>query len=72
MLEQITNTKVDSFKVLGKGKYTVMIGGKVLIQIVRGDITKEKSDAVTNAANSRLLLGAGVAGAIRAAGGDSI
>jgi O-acetyl-ADP-ribose deacetylase (regulator of RNase III) len=42
------------------------------ITIVEGDITEQAVDAIVNAANSRLQLGAGVAGAIRAKGGPSI
>lgn len=42
------------------------------IVLCEGDITQEEVDAVVNAANSELRLGAGVAGAIRARGGPSI
>jgi O-acetyl-ADP-ribose deacetylase (regulator of RNase III) len=42
------------------------------IRIVEGDITEQQVDAIVNAANSHLKLGAGVAGAIREKGGPSI
>jgi O-acetyl-ADP-ribose deacetylase (regulator of RNase III) len=42
------------------------------IRVVQGDITKESAYAIVNAANTDLLLGGGVAGAIRRAGGPSI
>ena len=42
------------------------------IIIMQGDITDIEVDAIVNAANTRLLLGSGVAGAIRRKGGDSI
>jgi len=42
------------------------------IELLQGDITESNSDAIVNAANAQLILGAGVAGAIRAKGGPSI
>jgi O-acetyl-ADP-ribose deacetylase (regulator of RNase III) len=42
------------------------------IELVQGDITESDTDAIVNAANSQLTLGAGVAGAIRSKGGPSI
>lgn len=42
------------------------------ITLCEGDITQQAVDAIVNAANSALQLGAGVAGAIRERGGPSI
>ncbi len=42
----------------------------ILLRI--GDITEMQVDAIVNAANTQLILGGGVAGAIRAKGGPSI
>ncbi len=42
------------------------------IVLVEGDITAAPVDAIVNAANSALVLGAGVAGAIAARGGPAI
>ena len=42
------------------------------IELVQGDITDMETDAIVNAANAQLILGGGVAGAIRRKGGPRI
>lgn len=49
----------------------VKIAGRTL-ELVEGDITEMDTDAIVNAANARLVLGGGVAGAIRKKGGPQI
>ena len=42
------------------------------LSVVEGDITTLEVDAIANAANNHLWMGAGVAGAIKRAGGEEI
>jgi len=42
------------------------------LELTEGDITEMDTDAIVNAANAQLILGGGVAGAIRTKGGSSI
>ena len=43
-----------------------------VLELLEGDITEMETDAIVNAANAQLVLGGGVAGAIRKKGGPSI
>ncbi len=46
--------------------------GRLQLTVLLGDITEQATDAVVNAANNRLWMGSGVAGAIKAKGGEEI
>jgi O-acetyl-ADP-ribose deacetylase (regulator of RNase III) len=43
-----------------------------IIELAEGDITEMDTDAIVNAANAQLILGGGVAGAIKRKGGPKI
>ena len=44
----------------------------IKITVIKGDITDSSCDAIVNAANNHLWMGAGVAGAIKRRGGEAI
>jgi O-acetyl-ADP-ribose deacetylase (regulator of RNase III) len=46
--------------------------GRATVSIIQGDITEQKTDAIVNAANSTLMAGGGVDGAIHRKGSQRI
>ncbi|MBN2677136.1 MAG: macro domain-containing protein [Anaerolineaceae bacterium] len=50
----------------------VILAGDRRLELVRGDLTKERVDVIVNAANQWLMHGGGVAGAIAKNGGSII
>lgn len=46
--------------------------GRITVSVVKGDITKIRADALVNPANSMLIMGGGVAGALKRAAGEEV
>jgi len=62
--------RAESYETLRRVTDKNSIRERIVIQ--KGDLTEMDLDAIVNAANNDLLLGAGVAGAIARRGGESI
>ena len=72
LLKQINSVKNVNIGQSIFNDFSLYVNDSILIEVVKNDITAEKVDAITNAANSHLAHGGGVAGAISRKGGPSI
>jgi O-acetyl-ADP-ribose deacetylase (regulator of RNase III) len=62
----------ETLAVSASSAVSVVMGLTDKVELLQGDLTEMDCDAIVNAANNDLILGGGVAGAIRRKGGDKI
>jgi O-acetyl-ADP-ribose deacetylase (regulator of RNase III) len=72
IINSITIKEITWFIIMTNKSRKFSISSDQTLEVIQGDITNEKVDAIVNAANSQLMHGGGVAGAISRRGGDII
>ena len=72
LVESVRSVDIDKLDWKASDDFSSITLNESKIEVVQNDITQEESDAITNAANSQLMHGGGVAGAISRKGGDAI
>lgn len=70
--QDANDNQTDSDVVVDYQNWRITINKNISIEIVMNSITHETTEAITNAANSALMHGGGVAGRIREAGGPKL
>lgn len=59
-------------KILYIGIWQCIVSGMIHVSLQRGDVSAVQAEAIVNAANTSLVMGAGVAGAIRRRAGPKV
>ena len=70
LLQRIKGLQESQKQIKVLDQYKILVNERIEIEIVKKDLTQETTDAVTNAANSQLRHGGGLAAAIRKKAGE--